>query len=165
MVPAAAEAGLMPRPGAHHPSSVPVEIGLEPPCSLCQPVGGGFEAPCNPRQVCPPSAVHAYPQRVDVPAGSVLVPQTVIQGDQVVGQWVRASTNGPGVPSSSSVPTAKQESFTAEARGTGPTVNTDQVPPCMVGILNPSSAPQVQTGGIVAEPKGQRPLFKIEWDH
>jgi len=32
----------------------------------------------------------------------------------------------------------------------------------MVGILNPSSAPQVQTDGIVTEPKGQRPLFKID---
>jgi len=35
-------------------------------------------------------------------------------------------------------------------------------PPCMVGILNPSSVPQVQTDGVVAEPKGQRPLFKID---
>jgi len=70
MVPAAAEAGGVPRPGAHQPSSVPVEIGLEPPCRLRQPVERGFEAPCNLRHVCPPSAVHAYPpQRVDVPGG------------------------------------------------------------------------------------------------
>jgi len=58
---AVAEAGQMPRPGAHHPSSVHVEIGLEPPCSsLRQPVELGFEAPCNLRQTCPPSVVHAY---------------------------------------------------------------------------------------------------------
>jgi len=35
------------------------------------------------------------------------------------------------------------------------------MPPCMVGILSPS-APQVQTDGVVAELKGQRPLFKID---
>jgi len=97
-----------------------------------------------------------------VPAESVLIPQTVVQGDQVVGQWVRVPINGSGVPCSSSVPAAKQEGFAAEARGTGPTVNADRIPPCMVGILNPSSAPQVQTDGDVAEPKGQRPLFKID---
>jgi len=96
MVPAVAEASLMPRPGAHHPSSVPVEIRLEPPCSLRQPVEGGLEAPCNPRQVCPPSAVHAYPpQRVNVPLGGALAPHTAIQGDQIVGQWVRASNSAP----------------------------------------------------------------------
>jgi len=130
MVPAAAEAGGVPRPGAHHPGFVPVDIGLEPPCSLRQPMEGGFQAPCNLRQVCPPSAVHAYPpQRVDMPAGSVLVPQIVVQGDQVVGQWVRAPINGPGAPCSSSFLAAKQEGFIAEARGTGPTINTDQIPP------------------------------------
>ena len=32
----------------------------------------------------------------------------------------------------------------------------------MVGILDPSSAPQVQTDGVVAEPKGQKPLFKVD---
>ena len=32
----------------------------------------------------------------------------------------------------------------------------------MVGILNPSSVPQVQADGTVAEPKGQRPLFKVD---
>jgi len=163
MAPAVAEAGLMPRPGAHHPSSVPVEIGLEPPCSLHQPVEGGLEAPCNPRQVCPPSAVHAYhPQRVDVPVGGVLAPQTAIQEDQIVGQWVRAPNSAPGVRSSSSVPAAKQEGFIAEARGICPTVNADRIPSCMFGILNLSSAPQVQTYGIATESKGQRPLFKID---
>jgi len=87
IVPAAAEAGGVRHPGAHHPSSVPVGIGSEPPYLPRQPAGGGFEAPCNLRQVCLPSAVHACPpQRVDVPAGSVLVPQTVVQGDPVVGQ-------------------------------------------------------------------------------
>ena len=140
-----------------------MEIGLEPPCSLHQPVEEGLEAPCNPRQVCPPSAVYAYPpQRVDVPVGGALAPNTAIQGDQVVGQWVRAQNSAPGVPSSSSVPAAKQEGFTAEARGTGPTINADRVPPCMDGILNPSSALQVQPDGAVAEPKGQRPLFKSD---
>ena len=61
MVPAAAEAGGVPRPGAHRPSSVPVKIGLEPPGRLRQTAEGGFEAPCSLRQACPPSAVHAYP--------------------------------------------------------------------------------------------------------
>jgi len=130
IVPAAAEAGGVPHPGAHHPSSVPVGIGSEPPYLPRQAAGGGFEAPCNLRQVCPPSAVHTSPsQRVDVPAGSVLVPQTVVQGDPVVGQWVRAPIDGAGVPCSSSVPAAKQEGFIAEAWGMGPTINTDQIPP------------------------------------
>ena len=79
-----------------------------------------------------------------------------------MGQWVRALVNGAGVPCNPSVPAAKQEAFNAEARGTGPTINTDQVPRCMVGIFDPSSAPQVQAYGVVAEPKGQRPLFKVD---
>jgi len=114
MDPAAVEACLMPHPGPHHPSSVPMERGLEPPCSLRQPVEIGFEAPCNLRQTRPPSVVHAYlPHRVDVPVGGALAPHTAIQGDQIVGQWVRASNSAPGVPSSSSVPAAKQEGFFA----------------------------------------------------
>ena len=88
MVPAAAETGGAPRPGAHNPGSVPVGIGPEPPYHPRMSAGGGFEAPCNLRQNCPPSAVHAGQQRVDVPAGNVLIPQTVVQGDPVVGQWV-----------------------------------------------------------------------------
>jgi len=163
MDPAVAETGQMPHTGAHHPSSIPMEIGLEPPCSLHQPVELRFEAPCNLRQTCPPSVVHAYPpQRVDAPVGGALAPQTAIQGDQIVGQWVRAPNSAPGVPSSSSVPAAKQEGFIAEARGTGPTVNADHVPTCMVDILAPSSEPQVQTSGIAVESKGQRLLFKID---
>jgi len=107
--------------------------------------------------------VHAYPpQRVDVPVGGALAPHTAIQGDQIVGQSVRAPNSAPGVPSSSSVPAAKQEGFIAEAQGTGPTVNADHVPPCMVDILAPSSEPQVQASGIAVESKGQRPLFKID---
>jgi len=122
-----------------------VEIGLEPPCSLRQPVEIGFEAPCNLHQTCPPSVVHAYPpQRVDVPVGGASAPHTAIQGDQIVGQWVRAPNSAPGVPSSSSVPAAKQEGFIAEARGMGPTINADHVSPCMVDILVLSSEPQVQ---------------------
>jgi len=106
-----------------------VGIGPEPPYLPRVPAGGGFEAPYNLRQVCPPSAVHACPQKVNVPAGNVLIPQTVVQGDPVVGQWVRAPINGACVPCSSSVPAAKQEGFNAEARGTGPTISADQVPP------------------------------------
>jgi len=107
MDPAIAEAGLMPRPGAPRPSSIPVEIGLEPPCSL--------------RQTCPPSVVHTYPpQRVDVPLRGALASHPVILGDQIVGQWVRAPSVASGVPSSSSVPAAKQEGFIAESRERAP---------------------------------------------
>ena len=44
---AIAEAGLLPRPGASHPSSVPVEVGYEVPCPFCQPVEIGYEVPCS----------------------------------------------------------------------------------------------------------------------
>ena len=53
----------------------------------------------------------------------------VIQGDQLVGQWVRAPSVAPGAPpSSSSIPAAKQEGFIAEAWGTAHTVDAGHVP-------------------------------------
>jgi len=97
-----------------------------------------------------------------VPVGGALALHTAIQGDQIVGQWVRAPNSAPGVPSSSSVPAAKQEGFIAEARGTGPTVNADCIPPCMLDILNPSSAPQVQASGIAVESKGRDRSLRLE---
>ena len=66
------------------------------------------------------------------------------------------------VPSSSSVPAAKQEGFIAEARETGPTVDADNVPPCIVDALAPSSGPPIQASGTSAESKDKRPLFKID---
>jgi len=130
MDPAAAEAGLMPHPGAPHPSSAPVEIGFEAPCGLRQLVEIGYEVPCSLRQSCPPSVVHAYPSpRIDVPPRGALAPHPVIQGDQLAGQWVRAHSVAPSVLSSSSVPAAKQKGFIAEARGTGLALDTDHVPP------------------------------------
>ena len=89
MDPAAVEAGLLPRPGASHPSSVPVEVGYEVPCCLRQPMEVGYKVPCSLRQSCSPSEVHAYPpSRIDVPPRGALAPHPVIQGDRIVGQWV-----------------------------------------------------------------------------
>jgi len=85
--------------------------------------------------------------------GNALAPHPVIQGEQIVGQWVRAPNVAPGVLSSSSVPAAKQEGFIAEARGTGPTVDADHVPLCIVDALAPSSGPLVQASGNSVEPK------------
>jgi len=135
---------------------------LEPPCSLRQPVGIGLAVPGDLRQTRPPSVVHAYPpQRAEVPLGSAVASHPVVQGDQIVGQWVRAPNSAPGTPSSSSVPAAKQESFIAEARGMGPTVDAGSVLPCIVDALAPSSRPQIQASGTCVESNGHRPPFKI----
>ena len=96
-----------------------------------------------------------------MPLGGAVAPHPVVQGDQIVGQWVRAPHSAPGVPSSSSVPAAKQEGFIVEARGTGPTIDADNVLPCIVDALAPSSGSQIQASGTSVESKGQRPLFKI----
>ena len=163
MDPAVAEAGLLPHPGASHPSFIPMEIGFEAPCSLRQPVEIGYEVPCSLRQSYPPSEVHAYPPpRIEVPPKGALALHPVIQGDQLVGQWVRAPSVAPGVPSSSSVPAAKQEGFIAEAWGTGPTVDADHVPPCLVDAPAPSPGSPTQASGVSAESKYKKPLFKLD---
>jgi len=152
MDPAAVEAELLPRPRASHPSSMPMEVEYEVPCRLRQPMEVGCEVPCSLRQSCPPSEVHTYPPtRIDVPPRGALAPHPVIQGDQLEGQRVRAPSVAPGVPSSSSVPAAKQEGFIAEAQGTGPTVDADHVPPCLVDASAPSSEPPTQASGAFAE--------------
>ena len=149
---AAVEAGSLPRPGACIPSFVPMEVGYEVPCGLCQP--------------CPPSEVHAYPPpRIDVPQRGALAPHPVIQGDQIVGQWVRALSVAPGAPSSPYVPAAKQEGFIAEAQGTRPTVDADHLPPCIVDASAPSSEPPTQASGASTESKSKRPLFKLDKYH
>jgi len=78
----------------------------------------------------------------------------------IVGQWVRAPSVAPGVPSSSSVPAAKQEGFIAEARAKGPTVDADHVRPCLVDA--PSAEPTTQASGTSVVSKDKRPLFKLD---
>jgi len=98
-----------------------------------------------------------------VPQRGASAPHPVIQGDQLVGQWVRAPSVAPGVPpSSSSIPAAKQEGFIAEARGTAHTVDAGHVPSCVVDASASSSEPPAQASGASAESKSKRPLFKLE---
>ena len=97
-----------------------------------------------------------------MPQRGALALHPVIHRDQLVGQWVRAPSVAPGVPSSSYTPAAKQEGFIAEARGTGHTVDAGRVPPCVVDASASSSEPPAQASGASAEFKSKRPLFKLE---
>ena len=61
-------------------------------------------------------------------------PYPATQGDQIVGQWVRAPSCVSGLSLIPLTPDTRQEGFIVEARGTCRAIDVAQVTPCVAAL-------------------------------